>query len=63
MLFASCGWRVVAVALSLKAPYLLSQQYVLIAVRRAEARLVHVALRFVASPAHTDRSAPVSRVR
>ena len=63
MLFASCGYKVVAVALSLKAPYEVSQQYLLMAVLRDAARLVHVAFRFVLSPTHMDKSAPVKRVR
>jgi hypothetical protein len=49
MLFASCGCRVVSVALSLKAPYPVSQQYSLIAAFKETARLFHVADRLVVS--------------
>jgi hypothetical protein len=49
MLFASCGCRVVSVALSLKAPYPVSQQYSLTAAFKETARLFHDADKLVVS--------------
>jgi len=63
MLFASCGWRVVEVALSLKAPNWSSQQSILITVFKAAARDVQVEFRPVVSFIQTARSEPVIRVR
>jgi plasmid replication initiation protein len=63
MLLASWGWRVVVVALSLKEPYGVSKQYVLIAVFKAAARLSQVLDRLVLSDAQVAREEPVMRVR
>jgi len=63
MLLASWGYRVVLVALSLKAPYFVSNVCLVIAVLRSVARFNHVSFKPVVSLSQVASEALVSRVR